>query len=227
VFRVGSYNVRSLRDDTGALVAVIRAMRPDVLCLQEAPRFLRWRHKRRELARRAGLTVAAGGRIGGVAVLAGPDVRVLHAEAHRLRWFSGLEWRVVAIAVVEKDGVRLVVASVHLDLVAGARLFHAAQILPLVERTAKDFQAEVVLAGDLNERPGGPVWRYFGERCADGYVCAPRGVGDTFPARAPDRRIDAVFVSKGLAVVSCGAVDAEPADLAAASDHVPVVADLA
>lgn len=227
VIRVASYNVRSLRDDQRAVVNVIRAMRPDVLCLQEAPRFLRWRRRRRELAHHAGMTVAAGGRIGGVAVFAGPDVRLLHAEAHRLRWFSGLEWRGLAIAVVEKDGIRLAVASVHLDLLPSARLWHAAQIVPLVEETAKRFRAKAVLAGDFNEQATEPTWRYLADHFTDGYAKAPRGNGNTFTSKMPTKRIDAIFAGAGLSVVSCGETDARLDDLTSATDHRPVVAEIA
>ncbi|WP_169944657.1 endonuclease/exonuclease/phosphatase family protein [Microbispora sp. H11081] len=234
MLRVATYNVRGLRDDRAALVRVIRALRPDVLCLQEAPRLPGWRRQRRALARAAGLSVAAGGRVGGTAVLTAPAVRLLRGRGHRLRWFSGLEWRSVALAVVEKDGERYAVCSAHLDLVAAARLSHAAQIVPLLERAAREFRATPVLAGDLNETPGAPVWRLLGGRYTDcfaaargGAACGDDGIGATFPARAPRVRIDAIFAGPGLTVLSYGGADVPPADLAAASDHRPVVAELA
>ena len=43
--RIMSYNIRSLRDDRAAVVRVIRDVDPDVVCIQEAPRFFRWRAK--------------------------------------------------------------------------------------------------------------------------------------------------------------------------------------
>src|SRR4051812_20005174 len=58
--RLLSYNVRSLRDDAVAVGAVIRACEPDVVAVQEAPRFLRWRSKRAAMARRCGMVVATG-----------------------------------------------------------------------------------------------------------------------------------------------------------------------
>ncbi|WP_169978675.1 MULTISPECIES: endonuclease/exonuclease/phosphatase family protein [unclassified Microbispora] len=238
MLRVATYNVRGLRDDRGALVRVIRALRPDVLCLQEAPRLPGWRRQRRALARAAGLSVAAGGRVGGTAVLTAPAVRLLRGRGHRLRWFAGLEWRSVALAVVEKDRERYAVCSAHLDLAAGARLSHAAQIVPLLERAAREFGAAPVLAGDLNETPEAPVWRLLGGRYTDCFTAA-RGpaplsaaggddgrAGATFPARDPRVRIDAIFAGPGLTVVSYGGADAPPGDLAAASDHRPVVAEL-
>ncbi|GAB3154368.1 endonuclease/exonuclease/phosphatase family protein [Microbispora hainanensis] len=255
MLRVATYNVRGLKDDRRALVRVIRALRPDVLCLQEAPRLPGWRRERRALARAAGLSVAAGGRVGGTAVLISPAVRLLRGRGHRLRWFPGLEWRSVALAVVEKtaekDRERYAVCSAHLDLQAGARLSHAAQIMPILEREARQSGAAPVLAGDLNEVPGSPVWRLLESRYTDCFTAArdaaPRiaagiaagigaGIGAggdddragaTFPARDPRARIDAIFAGPCLTVVSYGGADVRAEDLPVASDHLPVVAEIA
>ncbi|MFC4591095.1 endonuclease/exonuclease/phosphatase family protein [Sphaerisporangium corydalis] len=226
VIRVGTYNVRSMYDDNAALARVIRAMDPDVLCVQEAPRLLRWRRRRASLARASGLRLVTGRRFGGVAVLAAPGTRVLHAESHLLRPFLGLERRGVAIAVVERGGTRITVASVHLDLVAAARLCHAVEIMDLVEDVAGRFGAPVVLAGDVNEQPGGPAFGYLTRRLADCYPLAPRGDGLTFTARRPGKRLDVVLAATGLTVRSCGGVQAAAADLEAATDHLPVIAEL-
>ncbi|WP_405084546.1 endonuclease/exonuclease/phosphatase family protein [Microbispora sp. NBC_01389] len=252
VLRVATYNVRGLKDDRRALARVIRALRPDVLCLQEVPRLPVRRHGRpvfsravpvslTALARAAGLCVAAGGRLNGTAVLASPAVRLLRGEGRRLRWFTGLERRAVAVAVVEKGRDRYAVCSAHLDLLAGARLSHAAEIVPILEGAAREFGAAPVLAGDLNEPPGAPVWRLLGARYADCFAAAPEaggsrtadgmaesggGGGATFPARDPRVRIDAIFAGPGLMVLSCGGADVPPGDLAAASDHRPVVAEV-
>ena len=51
MIRVLSYNIRSMRDDTEALARVIRACAPDLVLVQEAPRFFRWRKARREAGR--------------------------------------------------------------------------------------------------------------------------------------------------------------------------------
>ncbi|RCG28304.1 endonuclease/exonuclease/phosphatase [Sphaerisporangium album] len=226
MIRVGTYNVRSMYDDTAALARVVRAMAPDVLCVQEAPRLARWRRRRAELARSSGLHVVTGRRFGGVAVLAAPRVRVIHAESHLLRRFTGLERRGVAVAVVEHAGTRITAASVHLDLNAAARLCHAVEIMRLVRRVSRRYHAPVVIAGDLNEQPGEPVWEYLTRSLADCYACAPRGDGLTFTARSPSKRLDAVLAGEGLWVRSCGGVDVSVADLRAATDHLPVAADL-
>ncbi|WP_306858559.1 endonuclease/exonuclease/phosphatase family protein [Streptosporangium brasiliense] len=226
MLRVASYNVRSMKDDVVALGRVITALHADVLCVQEAPRFLCWRRRRRRLAASGGLTVAAGRRPGGVAVLVGPGVRLLHGEGHLLKFFFGLERRAIAIAVVEAGGQRVAVGSVHLDLHEGARLHHAGEALALLRAAADRFGALPVLAGDINEHSEGPAWRHLAGHLTDCYPVSPRGDGFTFPARGPRHRIDAIFAVAGLPVLSCGGAEADPADLAAATDHLPVVAEL-
>ncbi|MFB9717090.1 endonuclease/exonuclease/phosphatase family protein [Planobispora longispora] len=216
-----------MRDDIAALGRVTAALRADVLCVQEAPRFLCWRRKRRRLAALGGLRVAAGRRRGGVAVLTGPRVRLLHGEGHLLKPFFRLERRAIAIAVVEAGGVRVAVGSIHLDLDEAARLHHTGEAMTLLRQSADRFGALPVLAGDINERPGGPSWQGICEGLIDCYPLAPQGNGFTFPARGPSLRIDAIFAAEGLRVVSCGTAEAAPEDLAAATDHLPVVAELA
>ncbi|MCG5212262.1 endonuclease/exonuclease/phosphatase family protein [Streptosporangium soli] len=224
--RVATYNVRSMYDDVPALTRVIRALRADVLCLQEAPRRSFWRRRRGGLALATGMTVAAGRRRGGMAVFTGPGVRILHAEHHLLSFDPGLERRATALAVVEAGGLRLAVASVHLDLNAAARVRHAAEAVALLEAAAARYGAAIVLAGDINERADGDAFRHLSDRLTDCYASAPRGDGLTFSARRPGARIDAVFAGHGVSVESCGGADADPADLAAATDHLPVVAEL-
>lgn len=61
VIRVLSYNIRSMRDDEDALARVIRACRPDLVFVQEAPRFFRWRKHAARLAAKSELVVLTGG----------------------------------------------------------------------------------------------------------------------------------------------------------------------
>ena len=223
---VATYNIRSMRGDAAALVRVITAMRPDVLCLQEAPRFLLWRRRRRRLASATGMTVAAGRRVGGLAILAGPRIRVINAESRLLRGFLGLERRAMAVLVAEKDGRRVAVGCVHLDLLAAARLRHATEAVVHLRRICERHGARPVLAGDFNEEPGRPTFEFLTRRYADCFAVAPIGDGNTFTARHPRKRIDAIFTGPGLTAASCGVPAIDPADLAAASDHLPTLAEL-
>src|ERR1700722_15875969 len=100
--RVLSYNVRSLRDDAQAVSTVIRSCNPDVVCVQEAPRFLRWRSKCAALARESGLVVVTGGRpAGAMLLLAALQVRVLEVADVLLSRKRGLHQRGVALATLE------------------------------------------------------------------------------------------------------------------------------
>ncbi|QXJ25289.1 endonuclease/exonuclease/phosphatase family protein [Actinomadura graeca] len=224
--RVLTYNVRSLRDDPAAVARVVRALDPDVLCLQEVPRFWDWRVKRRRLARDCGMDIAAGRRACGLAILTAPRVRRVGREFHLLSPVPGLHRRALAIAVLETAGTRLVAACTHLDLMTAPRRRHATEVLAHLDRARRRHDAPVVLTGDINEEPGGPTWTLFTDRFQDAYAVAPEGEELTFSSRNPRRRIDAVFADTTIEVVTCG-VPAHPAeDYPQATDHRPVQATL-
>ncbi|MFI0487319.1 endonuclease/exonuclease/phosphatase family protein [Actinomadura sp. 9N215] len=227
--RLLSYNVRSLRDDPAAVARIVRALAPDVVCLQEVPRFWTWRIQRRRLARACGLDIAAGRRACGLAVLAAPHVRRAAREFHLLTPDPELHRRALAIAVLEIGGARLIAASTHLDLRDGPRLRHVHEILAHLDRSRARHRSPVVLAGDVNEEPGGPSWTLLTDHFQDAYAAAPWGDELTFSARDPRRRIDAVFTDKNVQITACGVpTDDETitADYPAATDHRPVLAEL-
>ncbi|HEY3688471.1 MAG TPA: endonuclease/exonuclease/phosphatase family protein [Streptosporangiaceae bacterium] len=218
-----SYNVRALRDDVAALARVVRAQAPDVLCVQEAPRFARWRTRRADLARRFGMYVAAGERTGGLAIFASLRAAVVRAEYHVLSHVPRLHRRALAVAVLDIAGAGPVIAaSTHLDLDPAARLRHAAEIEAILADVHRRHDAPLVLAGDLNEGPDGPAWR----RLATGRTGAPPGAAPTFPAYDPHRRIDAIFVTPPLRARTTGVSAPPEPDVVRASDHRPVTADL-
>ncbi|WP_233525951.1 endonuclease/exonuclease/phosphatase family protein [Actinomadura spongiicola] len=224
-----SYNVRSLRDDPGAVARVVRALDPDVVCLQEVPRFWTWRLQRRRLARACGLDIAAGRRACGLAVLTAPRVRRLARAFHLLTPDPDLHRRAVAIAVLEVGGARLIAASTHLDLRDGPRLRHVGEILAHLDRVRDRHRAPVVLAGDVNEEPGGPSWNLLTDRFLDAHMVAPSGDALTFSARDPRRRIDGVFTDPVVGITACGVPtgdEALTADYPKATDHRPVLAVL-
>lgn len=224
--RLLAYNVRSLRDGRDDVAAVIRACEPDVVFVQEAPRFLRWRARRAALARLAGLVVVTGGRTAaGVLVLSSLRVRVVHAEDVRLSRTPRLHRRGVALAVLDVAGARVLAASLHLGLARAERLRHLDEIEHHVHRLATRYGApHVVLGGDLNEPAGGRTWRRALDRLSDAYAAAPWGGEATFPAVDPSRRIDAVLTSADVHVARCGVPDVPGAGTA--SDHLPVLADV-
>lgn len=218
--RLLSYNLRSLRDDVDAVVRVIRAQEPDLLCLQEVPRFLGWRKARDALAEAVGMKVLSSRRACGIAVLGKPDVRLLEAHYHLLSWVPGLHRRALAVAVVEVSGLTLTVGSTHLDLVPGPRLRHAQEICRLLSA----YEPPAVLAGDFNGKPGGDTWNLLSGKFQDAYAAAPEGEQLTFPAGNPRWQIDGVFVDRRLRVVGCGVPPDPGGDFPKATDHRPLAA---
>jgi endonuclease/exonuclease/phosphatase family metal-dependent hydrolase len=219
--RLLTYNVRSLRDDVAALSRVVRECAPDVVAVQEAPRFLRWRSRRAALARRCGLLVGTADRVGGLCVLTTLRARVLGTTHVLLPKTPRLHQRAVVIATVEVDGARWRVATVHLSVDAGERARHLPSLWSALGPGAAD---PLVVAGDINEDPDGPVFADIAARLQDGFAVSGEGDGATSPARSPRRRIDAVFAERPIEVVSCRAVDVPGVEVA--SDHRPVLAVL-
>lgn len=219
--RVLTYNVRSLRDDKHAVATVIKACAPDVVCVQEAPRFLRWRTKCAELASESGMFVVTGGRTAGATLLlAALRVRVLDTRDVLLSKKRGLHQRGIALARLQVGSSRFVIGSIHLDLEAGERLRHLDEIFLQVS----EFGGPAVLAGDINEESTHPAWRALAARYRDAYREAPSGGEHTYSATEPTRRIDGVFVDPSIEVVECGVPDVP--GIERASDHRPVLAVL-
>ena len=222
--RLLCYNVRSLRDDGAAVARVIRASEPHVVCLQEVPRFFRWRSKGAALARRSGLVVVNGGRSGASnLILSSLAVDVVSTHDVLFSKDRRLHLRGTAIAVLALEGARFAVAGTHLDLVDGPRLRHVAELhKALDEHVPADVPA--VVAGDINDVPGSAVWRQLAERGDDVWAKVGDGDGWTFSAKQPKRRIDGVFADRRLKPISAQVI-ATP-DVSRASDHRPLLVEL-
>ncbi|MFF4605446.1 endonuclease/exonuclease/phosphatase family protein [Streptomyces sp. NPDC001339] len=228
VVRVLSYNIRSLRDDRAALARVIRACAPDLVLVQEAPRFFRWRKAAERLARATGLVHVTGG-----ATTAGPMIlSTLRAHVERtedilLPRTPGLHRRGFATAVVRIGRARLGVLSCHLSLADRERYPQAGLLL---ERVAALGTPYAVAGGDLNDRPDGRSFRRVAGALTDAWAAKPWGGEFTSPAGDPHQRIDAVFTTAGIEVLGCGVPHTLPGvhagDLRSASDHLPVLAAL-
>jgi endonuclease/exonuclease/phosphatase family metal-dependent hydrolase len=228
VIRVLSYNIRSLRDDTDALARVISACAPDLILVQEAPRFFRWRKKLARLAAASGQVVLTGGATAaGPAILCGLRATVERTEDVLLPLTPGLHRRGFATAVIRFGGARLGVLSCHLSLREDERHQQGGLLL---DRLAGLGVEHAVAGGDLNERPDGRTFRRLSAGLQDCRTAAPWGEEFTSTPADPHQRIDAIFATKGVEVLGCGVPVDQPgvtrADLTAATDHLPVLAAL-
>ncbi|GAA2315808.1 endonuclease/exonuclease/phosphatase family protein [Streptomyces violaceusniger] len=243
VVRVLSYNIRSMRDDREALARVIRACAPDVVCVQEAPRFFRWRKAAAWLARETGLVYTTGGATAaGPMILTSLRAHVERAEDTLLPRVPGLHRRGFATAVLrfggghrdtggpengDGNGVRLGVVSCHLSLAAAERYDQAGMLLDHLAALDVPY---AIAAGDINDRPDGRAFRRIAGKLRDGWATEPWGSEATFSPEDPHQRIDAVFASEGIEIIGCGVPAGLPgvtdADLRAATDHLPVLAAL-
>lgn len=214
-----TWNVRSLHDDGAVLVRVIRKCAPDVLFVQEAPRFLRAQSKLAALAREAGLVVAAGGRpAAGVALLTTLRVEVDAPASHLLTQTPDLHQRGLATAQLTLGSLSFSAASLHLGLDAVERERHASEITNLLGETSS------VIAGDFNETASGPAWQALAAGRQD--VGAPTDL-PTFPAAIPRQRIDTILVPADWQVTPVSPLEIlHESDLVAATDHLPVIADV-
>ncbi|GAA3366112.1 endonuclease/exonuclease/phosphatase family protein [Streptomyces antimycoticus] len=248
VVRVLSYNIRSMRDDREALARVIRACTPDVVCVQEAPRFFRWRKAAAWLARETGLVYTTGGATAaGPMILTSLRAHVEYAEDTLLPRVPGLHRRGFATAVLRfggghrdtgtresgeggpesAGGVRFGVVSCHLSLAEAERYEQAGLLLDHLAALDVPY---AIAAGDINDRPDGLAFRRIAGKLRDGWATEPWGSEATSNPKDPHQRIDAVFASEGVEIIGCGVPTGLPgvtdADLLAATDHFPVLAAL-
>jgi endonuclease/exonuclease/phosphatase family metal-dependent hydrolase len=162
-------------------------------------------------------------------VLVHPRLDVLGAEAARLP-VAGLltRRRGYAAVTVAAEGAALTVASIHLPLRPDERVAHCRAV---VERLRAIAPSAYLVAGDLNEPPGGPAWDALGVLVHDAAVLlGPGHAASTYPARSPRSRIDAILVSSDVEVLALHVAGPrerlDAALLARASDHLPLVAQV-
>ncbi|MBS2534240.1 endonuclease/exonuclease/phosphatase family protein [Catenulispora sp. NF23] len=226
--RILTYNVRSLRDDRAALARVVRSCAPDVVCIQESPRFFGWRRAARAMAASFGLRVVIGGaNASGNLLLAGPDVKVDAAEVLYLKHRRGYHLRGLALATLRIGNSRFTVGGTHLSMNLEQRVYQAGEVLGHLDGFAERNQTKSrILAGDFNSYPGSVEWNIITERLADAWMVSPVGAEFTSTGKNPYQRLDAVFVSRDVYVVRAGVPTdlVSQADTALATDHLPVLA---
>ncbi|MCW2494380.1 endonuclease/exonuclease/phosphatase family protein [Jatrophihabitans sp.] len=220
--RLLSYNVRSMRDDRAALARVIRSAEADVVVVQEAPRFARWRSLCAELARTSNLVVVGGGRPAGAnLVLSSLGVDVTSTTDVLFSKQPRLHQRGAVLAQLVYRGAPLAVAGIHLSLDATERARHVGELDVAIGRVVPA-GVPLVVAGDINDVPGSTVWTALAATRDDAFGGGPHPFTST--AASPAKTIDGVFVDRRLSVVSASVLSHPEA--AAASDHLPVLVEL-
>ena len=154
----------------------------------------------------------------GVGVASKPEMEVLKAETLKLPKLDGRETR--ALAVMEyKD---FVMCSTHLDLTHDSQLGQIKAINEYVDSVYAESGKPVFLGGDFNNFPDSELIALTKETWT---LLTPTDF--SFPSHTPDRCIDYIFVrpnGKKVTVESTAIPQTlETADLATASDHLPVV----
>lgn len=220
--RVASYNTRDFLDDRHAAARIVRAIDPDILCLQEVPRRLFSARRVRQFAAECGLRWPGAHRgSGGTTIFVGEQIAVETITHRRLAVAVPMRTRGYALArLTPARGRPVVVASIHLSLQSGERHAHTGRILASLTDLAGD-AGRMIVAGDLNELDTGSTWRLL-----TGQLRLISPTTPTFPARRPRVPLDAVFATPDLPVLPHTAVDLDEVDVLAASDHRPVWVDV-
>lgn len=228
--RVLSYNVHRWGDDRAALARVVRACAPDVALIQEAPTWWGTRRKREAMADSLGLRYVAASARNAILVADGTDL--VEPEGWRV-WRPFVRRRLQLLATqlpggavggrLSLGGVEIALVVCHLGLHIRGRQHELEQVLC----GCRSFGTPYLLVGDLNEEPDGPVWSRL---AAEGLTDLGADGGPTFHSDNPTRRIDGAHLSPDLSgrLIPLDSVSGVThPDLAAASDHLPLLVELA
>lgn len=245
--RVATYNIHAGagedgRYDLARTASAIHALDADVVGLQEVDVHWgarsQWADTAQELADRLGMRVffapiysldspseGQPRREYGVAVLS--RWPIVSTENHPLTRLSTVVPNPTptpmpgfAEVVIEKQGARVHVYTTHLDYRADPSV-RQTQVEETLDILADDAGESRVLVGDLNATPEAPELAPLWPILTDTWAAAPAaGTGLTYPAITPTKRIDYVTASTEVEVVASHVPET------AASDHLPVVADL-
>jgi endonuclease/exonuclease/phosphatase family metal-dependent hydrolase len=227
MIKVASYNMRKgigtdRRRRPDRILAVLREIDADIVCLQEADRRFGARAQvigSDLLDGSAWRAVPFGTREAsmgwhGNAILVRRDAEIVDREPIHL---PALEPRGAVMADLRLDGSMLRVVGMHLDLSGLWRRRQAHAIMSHVDVSTE--RLPTVMMGDLNEWSAATgAMRDFGR----GYHVAD--TGPSFHARRPVARLDKIMVSPELRIIDCGVHDSATARVA--SDHLPIWAML-
>jgi vancomycin resistance protein VanJ len=239
--RVLTWNIQHNKNNIDGYASVIKAEKPDILCLQEANNVVdspqMWQLLQKKIPEYE--FIAAGDLAIGVRQTPKHSAHSVKLASWKYRPLRIWGWRNhILEAVVEIEGKPLTVFTAHFDRYArpdslavlkrrdgsfleaenASRKQQATDTLRWIAgRTTPDF----IFTGDLNTPPRGNLYRSFTAISQDvvAHTHAPIPAY-TFPATFPQIRIDHVFCGGSLRPLTAHI----PASTA--SDHRPVVADI-
>ena len=225
--RVLTYNIHYGSDGAKNIARVIRDENPDIICLQETRAFAGWPDPMPAL--KTQFPQYQMRRAGEVAILSRQPLS--SAKQYSMPARSG---RKLLESVVEIDGRKLRVLVAHIATGTGdisalrhprAYTIAAAKVRrehleTLLEKSAGS-KLPTIIAGDFNNPPRGLAYRRLQSRYTDSFRAAGWGLGYSFHAALPVLRIDYIWADPIIRVLSCRTLGAS------ASDHRPVVADIA
>ncbi|HEY8567389.1 MAG TPA: endonuclease/exonuclease/phosphatase family protein [Beijerinckiaceae bacterium] len=237
--RVMTYNVHrwvgtDRRTDPGRIADVIAASGATVVALQEV-----WRGRARHrgldqlagVAERLGMqmhfhpTVRVLGEEYGIAILtAGPSRLVRQGRLPGLPNGIPVEPRGALWIASETEVGEVQVVNAHLGLFGPERRAQA-KALTGPDWLGSARTGPAILLGDLNARPGSGAHRRLAMRLRDARIEGSGAAQPTFHARLPLVQLDHVFVDGDVRVTKVEALRTSLTRLA--SDHLPLVADLA
>ncbi|MCB5176170.1 MULTISPECIES: endonuclease/exonuclease/phosphatase family protein [Microvirga] len=240
VVRILTYNVhRWLGTDRkiapGRIAEVIASCDPDIVALQEV-------RAGRVHAGASDQAAAVAAQLGmdlhfqptirilgdqyGIAVLSRHPSRIV--KSGRLPTLSAkpaFEKRCALWVSVEVGGQAVQVVNAHLSLRSGERRTQAAALLGPDWMGHPDCADPAVLLGDFNAPPYSRSYRLMADRLRDAQLSNPAGEPQpTFHTRAPVLRLDHVFVTDRVEVVSAAPIRNPLTRVA--SDHYPLLAEL-
>ncbi|HET6530069.1 MAG TPA: endonuclease/exonuclease/phosphatase family protein [Actinoplanes sp.] len=236
-FNIRHGNGMDRRVDLNRAAGVIRAARPDVVGLQEVDRHFSDRSgfldQAGQLAGTLSMHLAYGANLDLDPPTAGGPRRqfgnailsrhpVLDSENVLLPRFADHEQRGLLRAEIAAGSRPWQIFTTHLQPNAAAE--RLAQARAVADRIGAP-QHPLVLLADLNATPGTPEIRALTVGLADAWPTAGGWFGSTFPNPFPYRRIDYVLHSPAGRAETAVVVGSLSARIA--SDHLPVVADIA
>jgi endonuclease/exonuclease/phosphatase family metal-dependent hydrolase len=235
--RVVTYNIHAGKDaqrvdNLARVAAVIDSMDADVVLLQEVDRQTERSGRTdhfAELRRLTGMFGVFGKSLDfqggeyGIAILSrwpldSVATVPLSVDPPQPRSGAAYEPRIALHVRVRSPAGSLHVINTHLDA-SGAGTFRRQELIAALAHMKHNVPeaAPLVFGGDLNARPATNEIGAVAFSLTDAFAACGQGAGETFPAHAPDRRIDYIFFRRAR----CEAARVVETQ---ASDHRPMLA---